>query len=852
MPRNSYVITDMDYAVLDLATHGEYISGTSSTSQYNTVNGYSGPQPVEQLTIRQVLSRYSTAVGRYQFTDGTLPDLITGLGDEDYWYGLRFTRTVQDYMALVLIRQRAKYAEWKNGGCSDNIYGTYQVYNPNTNKFDSDRFTSDIWEQYADPNLYNDAAFLFNISKIWAAKPIPVRLSTRNGYPRPVDSTFYAGPNNGSKGTSATNIQMLKFIRENGEGESYTVTLGGSRAYPPEARLRALEEAGGGEVYSRTARVHESLLGEAGAPLATQEAARAAGIDYIIDPNDPAFTGSGSAGGLNSQDRVPTVSRTNLDRRLVRGSESPMAGILPRVSTPYAFKRIDPLDNRYDFRTGQKVIDFSVNGVNPASMSPRNLGYFLPGDERDSTSPSTTTGSVARRDSREPPAIINEGEVSIGSVARRASRAALDNLSPLFNTPLSQTASSISELGSSLDGNQSESENVTAEPWFGFSFADVISLGRITSQDQDGHDQPAVANGDDGAFDGSPFEGDDTPESVEPILSDTFNPASLIVQSIIPSRNGSATAMISSPTTGRRAMEVRIGNEIGYDFNPDVENPLSTWTVTAIDSDTKEVTISDGESEVILQSSGLSGPAIAAADDQITAALGEVPGFEDIPEGEHSPSFSEVRDDLQRLTAHMRQFSSYDTITVFQFNGLLHYISRDYHKRNTDGGFYPPGVGWSPPTSGATVMYMTEFVRQSGSGIPPSQLLNALETSTGPSIAKFTNFDPLEVNGTSEMDDSTVMIETNKQLEEVQDLTGARRQGKIITGIKKSFCWSGVNDQGDPQSGGTPAFIGLENGGVTSITGELGYSDYSHGIRVWFGGIDPNTRQRFGPCTRLL
>ena len=42
---------------------------------------------------------------------------------------------------------------------------------------------------------------------------------------------------------------------------------------------------------------------------------------------------------------------------------------MPAVGDPYAYKLINALDNRYDFRTGEKVRDLLINGVNPVANS---------------------------------------------------------------------------------------------------------------------------------------------------------------------------------------------------------------------------------------------------------------------------------------------------------------------------------------------------------------------------------------------------------------------------------------------------------------------------------------------------
>ena len=51
-------------------------------------------------------------------------------------------------------------------------------------------------------------------------------------------------------------------------------------------------------------------------------------------------------------------------------ADRPIVGnTLPSNVNPYIYKTIDPYDNRYDFRTGEKVRDLLVNGTNPISAS---------------------------------------------------------------------------------------------------------------------------------------------------------------------------------------------------------------------------------------------------------------------------------------------------------------------------------------------------------------------------------------------------------------------------------------------------------------------------------------------------
>lgn len=55
---------------------------------------------------------------------------------------------------------------------------------------------------------------------------------------------------------------------------------------------------------------------------------------------------------------------------------------LPGVLDPYTYRPIHPLDNRYDFRTGEKVRDLVFNGVNPVSATSylANNGLAVPND----------------------------------------------------------------------------------------------------------------------------------------------------------------------------------------------------------------------------------------------------------------------------------------------------------------------------------------------------------------------------------------------------------------------------------------------------------------------------------------
>jgi muramidase (phage lysozyme) len=52
------------------------------------------------------------------------------------------------------------------------------------------------------------------------------------------------------------------------------------------------------------------------------------------------------------------------------GAQPLPASILPESTTVYVYRATDPLDDRYDFRTGDKVKDLLIHGTNAAAASP--------------------------------------------------------------------------------------------------------------------------------------------------------------------------------------------------------------------------------------------------------------------------------------------------------------------------------------------------------------------------------------------------------------------------------------------------------------------------------------------------
>jgi hypothetical protein len=157
----------------------------------------------------------------------------------------------------------------------------------------------------------SDAQFCLNLSREFASIPVPIatRGAARDVLP---GQSFYAGVGS-NKAVGHANVdvilQELADIRGGGPGTSVTFDIEqGSGAFP----------ASGNSIYSQTERSATGGQGLWGA-------------------------GPNSRGAPNTE--------------------------LPRVGNPYLYNPIDPLDNRYDFRTGQIVRDLLYNGINPIDAS---------------------------------------------------------------------------------------------------------------------------------------------------------------------------------------------------------------------------------------------------------------------------------------------------------------------------------------------------------------------------------------------------------------------------------------------------------------------------------------------------
>jgi hypothetical protein len=162
-----------------------------------------------------------------------------------------------------------------------------------------------------------DESFQLNLAREFASVPVPFDTQGQNRRVRRGE-TYYAGDRlNAAHHNPDVFIQNLRDIRRGGPGNTTSVDLMAS-----------------GDPYSPSGNL-----------LTTQVGVSAAG-------------GQGLVGGIGGEQPLPRTS-------------------LPAASNPYAYRRPDPLDNRYDFRTGQAVRELLINGTNPVAAN-----ALIPGNGR--------------------------------------------------------------------------------------------------------------------------------------------------------------------------------------------------------------------------------------------------------------------------------------------------------------------------------------------------------------------------------------------------------------------------------------------------------------------------------------
>lgn len=163
--------------------------------------------------------------------------------------------------------------------------------------------------------------FMIFLAAEFASMPVPYDIaagSVYKGLPKrnlKKGQSFYAGDGlNKSNHNPDSVYQALEDIRNGGEGNISDVdvtTTGGNRARPPSG-------------------------------ISTKSQVEA--------------TSAGSQTGAYRPTRAGAMPLPNVD--------------LPVVDNPYVYYQIDALDDRYDFRSGEKVKDILVHGINAAAISP--------------------------------------------------------------------------------------------------------------------------------------------------------------------------------------------------------------------------------------------------------------------------------------------------------------------------------------------------------------------------------------------------------------------------------------------------------------------------------------------------
>ena len=90
-------------------------------------------------------------------------------------------------------------------------------------------------------------------------------------------------------------------------------------------------------------------------------------ITLTIDPGSSA--GVSPAGGASERRQAEAALGNGVHTGGHQGI-TPSSGLsLPAANAPYVYQPIDPYDDRYDFRTGKKVRDILINGINPVSAA---------------------------------------------------------------------------------------------------------------------------------------------------------------------------------------------------------------------------------------------------------------------------------------------------------------------------------------------------------------------------------------------------------------------------------------------------------------------------------------------------
>ena len=165
----------------------------------------------------------------------------------------------------------------------------------------------------------NSAQFQLHLAKEFASVPVPFRVQGHRGAMVAKGRSYYAGDGlNAAHGKADTFLAGLIDIKNGGTGEVTKVDIANAASYLPEGFspvTQAQIQSMGG--VSRRGQKHQNMPGP-------------------------------------------------------RGS-------LPSPGNPYGYNVISPLDDRYDFRVGEKIKDILINGTGPQSLQAGTVATDDPG-----------------------------------------------------------------------------------------------------------------------------------------------------------------------------------------------------------------------------------------------------------------------------------------------------------------------------------------------------------------------------------------------------------------------------------------------------------------------------------------
>jgi len=278
------------------------------------------------------------------------------------------------------------------------------------------------------------AKFMIFLSAEFASMPVPHDIaagSVYKGLPKrnlKKGQSFYAGDGLNKANHDPDSVyQALEDIRNGGEGNIKNVdvtTTGGNRARPPSG-------------ISNKAQVEA--------------------------------TTAGSQAGAYRPTRAGSMPMPNVD--------------LPVVNNPYKYYQIDALDDRYDFRTGEKVKDILVHGINAASVSPVAVADpgVAGGTSDVGTAPASADATGETESVQNPDALDPKGQEQLPDLVPKEVPAPVPTeddgniditapLLPYIDSVIDDALNSIPVLGDLKNGNTPCPDSLTGSG----NFADAI------------------------------------------------------------------------------------------------------------------------------------------------------------------------------------------------------------------------------------------------------------------------------------------------------------------------------------------------------------------------------------------